>query len=286
MSIPTSDHETQPGILARVLANRCVQHNEFELIIHAPAIAASALPGQFVMVVTGEGFGFDNRRPFSLFRADSETGEISILYLARGAFTRDLALKAEGDEIRLVGPVGTHFDTDCQKQVVIIASGGIGAPPLCFLTRCLTDLPQDRKPAAIIAICGARTAELLVGIKELEDLGAEVHVVTDDGSAGEQGNVPAYLERLLSTYHEADPSGMRVYGCGPMAMLHALTSVCERHGVAGQISIEAPMHCGVGQCDSCLIPVKTKDGNGSIRACVEGPVLPIGTYSWDAMATP
>jgi dihydroorotate dehydrogenase electron transfer subunit len=286
MPITSLPSASNSAISARVVANNCVQHNEFELIIEAPSIAAAALPGQFVMVVTGEGFGFEHRRPFSLFRADPDTGLISILYLARGSFTRDLAQKAAGDEISLLGPIGTHFDTKGSERVAIVASGGIGAPPLCFLVRRLTELPQEWRPAMIIAICGARNADLLVGIGELESLGAEVHVVTDDGSAGEQGNVPEYLERLLRTHPEAEAAGVRVYGCGPMPMLRALTLVCERHNAAGEISIEAPMHCGVGACDSCLIPVMGADGTHSVRACVDGPVLAIGQYQWPVEATP
>ncbi len=280
--------KTSPCIshAANVVEQRNVRRNEFEIVLEAPEIANAALPGQFVMVVTGEGYGFEHRRPFSLFRADPETGRVSILYLARGIFTQDLAQKLPGDSVQLLGPLGTHFDTRADERIAIIASGGIGAPPLCFLARRLLEMPQPLRPERVIAICGARSSDYLVGVTELCSLGAEVDIVTDDGSEGAQGTVPEHLERLLKRYPEVTAAGVRVYGCGPMPMLLALTNVCERYGVTGQISIEAPMHCGVGQCDSCLIPVVGRDGKGPIRACVDGPVLPIGTYCWETPATP
>ena len=54
-------------VAARVIANRPLSTDYNVLALEAPAIAAAAAPGQFVMVKPGAGFDPLLRRPFSVF---------------------------------------------------------------------------------------------------------------------------------------------------------------------------------------------------------------------------
>src|SRR5579864_9192499 len=52
---------------AAVIANRPLSHDYHVLALAAPAVAAHAAPGQFVMLKPGGGFDPLLRRPFSVF---------------------------------------------------------------------------------------------------------------------------------------------------------------------------------------------------------------------------
>src|SRR5690348_491444 len=81
--MPTPRYEVE----ATVTAHRQVIGHEFEIVFHAPAIARTAQPGQFVEILFGENYAPLVRRPFSLYRVDRSAATFSVLYLARGAFT-------------------------------------------------------------------------------------------------------------------------------------------------------------------------------------------------------
>ena len=56
-------------------------------------------------------------------------------------------------------------------------------------------------------------------------------------------------------------------------MLKAANDLALEFRVPGQISLEAPMPCGIGVCLGCVVPL-TKGGHA--RVCREGPVFDIG----------
>ena len=62
---------------ATIIRLRQLSADNFRLTLHAPMIAASAHPGQFVMIRTGTGKEPLLRRPFSIHQATSN-GQIQI----------------------------------------------------------------------------------------------------------------------------------------------------------------------------------------------------------------
>ena len=95
-------------------------------------------------------------------------------------------------------------------------------------------------------------------------------VATDDGSSGFKGFVTQAAERFLKE-HNSTP--YRLYACGPEPMLKAVETLSDRFRIPGQISLEAPMPCGIGVCLGCIRPLKA---GGYTRVCREGPVYDIG----------
>jgi dihydroorotate dehydrogenase electron transfer subunit len=56
-------------------------------------------------------------------------------------------------------------------------------------------------------------------------------------------------------------------------MLKAVNQLGLKYNVKGQLSIEAPMPCGLGICLGCVVELT----NGTYaRVCREGPVFNIG----------
>jgi dihydroorotate dehydrogenase electron transfer subunit len=89
------------------------------------------------------------------------------------------------------------------------------------------------------------------------------------------------VTELLARRLERGERPARVVGCGPPAMLAALTRLVERHHLACDVSLENHMACGFGACFSCVAPIRQPDGTTDLRrVCVEGPVFPAGSVDW------
>src|SRR5687767_12358879 len=89
-------------IEARVISNTRLSSDYNVIALEAPAIAATATPGQFVMVKPGHGTDPLLRRPFSVFEILEKDGRVTGLTLLSkriGATTRLLYSAVEGDVV-------------------------------------------------------------------------------------------------------------------------------------------------------------------------------------------
>lgn len=262
-------------LAATVVEHRMRAPNQYELILHAPPIAETAQPGQFVMVRPMALYAPLWRRPYSIWRANPDKGVFSIFYAVQGPFTELLSLKPVGATLSVLGPLGNSFQPVEGVRRHILVAGGVGAPPLSFLaTRLVSVLPKGQR---LVMLAGARRRDLLVGLDEFRALGAEVHVATEDGSQGYAGLVTDLLEQALTA-----PVPSAVYACGPNAMLQVVSQICLARSVPCQISLDAPMPCGVGACGGCAVPIALPEGGVWYRrACVEGPVFRAEEVRWE-----
>jgi dihydroorotate dehydrogenase electron transfer subunit len=214
--------------------------------------------GQFAMLAACErwGGGFDERpflaRAFSVARRE---GEDSLFLLEDvGPGTRRLCELRVGEEVWLLGPLGTSFPHPVAGHRPILVGGGVGIAPLAIL--------QDELGAgACTVLLGFRDGARAAGAGLFE----AAQVATDDGSVGHHGLVTELLQAELTN----DPEAI-VYACGPAPMLEAVRAMCERTGVAAKLALESGMACGFGACYGCVVP---RRGGGYLRVCVDGPVI-------------
>ncbi len=258
--------ELTPLLDAPILHRRVIADEHSVLRLAAPAIAATAEPGQFVMVRSPESWDPLLPRAYSVYDADA--GWLEILYRVVGRGTRRLDEHAVSSRLRVWGPLGNAFTPPPTRRAVLVG-GGVGVPPLVFWARRLAERGQTDSLRALI---GAANAEYLIGIERLGSLGAEVRTATDDGSAGHRG----YVTELLSALPD---EAIDVYACGPMGMLAAVARVCANRGWRSELALEAPMACGMGACLGCTVP--SSDG-GYLRVCTDGPVFPGEAIAWPA----
>lgn len=223
------------------------------LTVLAPAIAAVARPGQFVMVAP-PGTGFRLRRPLSLHSVDGD--RVRLLIEPRGEGSRELAESGVADSLELAGPLGNGFPLDGLRAALLVG-GGIGVAPLQFVADALR-----ARGAAVTATFGFRdrAQARLVGAFAIDDL----WVATDDGSVGRRGSA------LDAARESGAGPQASVLACGPAPMLAAIQAWVARAGLAGYASLEAHMACGTGACHGCVVPTT----QGYLRVCVEGPVFP------------
>ncbi|MFQ3610931.1 MAG: dihydroorotate dehydrogenase electron transfer subunit [Fimbriimonadales bacterium] len=260
---------------AVVVEHRQRAPNQYELILHAPPIAQTAQPGQYLLVRPIATLAPLWRRPYSILRANPDKGVVSIFYSVQSQFTELLSLKPLGSQLSVLGPLGQGFQREQDVRRHILVAGGFGAPPLSFFaSRLVSGLAPEEQ---ILILSGARRRDLLVGLDEFRALGAEVRIATEDGSHGYAGRVTDLLIDAL-----AEPVPSAVYACGPNRMLRVVSEICVAQRVPCQISLEAPMPCGVGACLGCAIRVRGLEGAiWYKRACVDGPVFRAEEVAWE-----
>ena len=283
-------------VFASVLANDDLIPGHKVLVCEAPTLAASARPGHFVNVLTAERFDPLLRKPFSVYTADREHGQISLLYSVGGPTTSGMARKRPGDTLDLVGPLGGRiFRPDTRPGAAhILVGGGYGVPPLVFLSREL----QRQGPLApkngeagfsgasspfsgassslldMVFVIGARRKDLLLCEMELKASGVDTRTATEDGSHGTPGKVTDALAPLLA---EREGRPVTVYCCGPTPMMRAVGDLCQSAFVPCQLSVEVSMPCGIGVCMGCVLDLA--DGR-RVRCCVDGPVFEASEVAW------
>ncbi|RKX24827.1 MAG: dihydroorotate dehydrogenase electron transfer subunit [Candidatus Zixiibacteriota bacterium] len=224
-------------------------------------------PGQFVHIqLPGTDILF--RRAMSVAAVDSECKTIDIIMKAVGRGTGILAGYTKGSRVNVLGPLGKPFSLPKKSETSLLVAGGVGFPPLFYLATEMVS--RGHNPDSIQFFYGGRSSGDILEKSKIRRLGLKLHVVTEDGSAGSRGLVIEEVERFIDAKGEEK---MRLVGCGPMGMLKAVDELGMRHGILGEISLEAPMPCGIGVCLGCVVPLRK---GGHARVCREGPVFDIG----------
>ncbi len=212
------------------------------------------LPGQFVDIALP---GFYLRRPISV--CDCSGGELTLVYKVVGDGTEYMSGLGAGVKLDVLTGLGNGYDLDILSEDVLLLGGGVGVPPLYMAAKRL--VASGKKVRAVL---GFNTAGEVFFEDEFRAAGADVTVVTADGSYGKKGFVTDVLGSDEPYY----------FACGPLPMLKAVYS---KLGKNGQFSLEERMGCGFGACMGCS--VMTLDG--AKRVCRDGPVFKGGELAWD-----
>lgn len=257
---------------APILANRQVGPNLYLMEVSAPAIAATAQPGQFVHVRVPGMEAHILRRPLGIYACDPDRGTFDMLYQVVGFGTEAMTGLVPGDEVEAIGPVGRGWTVPDGARRALIVGGGVGAAPLYMLTRELC-----AQGVEVRAVLGSQASAMLVFNERYEQaLGCPPLCSTDDGSFGHAGFCTPLVEQALA---EAAAEGRPfdyVACCGPEPLMRIVAELAADAGVLCQVSLEKRMACGVGACLSCVVDTI----HGKRRACVDGPVFDAEEVLW------
>jgi dihydroorotate dehydrogenase electron transfer subunit len=233
-----------------------LENDIFILKIYAPDIASVIKPGEFLNVRVSETSYPLLRRPFSV--CDVEDEYIFLMFSIFGEGTRILAHKQKGNLIDLLGPLGNGFDPDGDYDTAIFVAGGLGVAPFPYLTRIFNASRE------IYSFIGGRTHSDVITYRM-----KNVKVATEDGSLGFKGNV---VELLQHDIHNIKSEKVKIFACGPNAMLRSLKEFCLKYNFDCMASTECAMACGFGICQGCPIE-STHYSDKYLLVCKDGPVF-------------
>ena len=263
-------------IISKRLLN---SHEIYQMEVHAPWISLSGKPGQFVIVIPHEN---GERIPLTISDIVYQRQSVVIVFQVVGETTRQLAAMNEGDDLyTIVGPLGRPSElinlVDSGQCVVdstreqmlptkhyplptriLFVAGGVGIAPVFPQVKWAfrQGIPTD-------VIIGARSKDLLFYEDELRAVCQNLHIMTDDGSYGEQGLVTAKVDQLCQS--GADYS--HCVAIGPLPMMKFVSLTTKKYDLATIVSLNCMMVDGTGMCGACRVRV----GDEVKFCCVDGP---------------
>jgi len=245
----------------------------FLLTFRHRATAREAQAGQFVMIKAGTSAELPLRRPFSIMTTDPGHETFTLFVKAIGPGSRALCELPVDGPAQCLGPLGRPFSPPAPGVEALMIAGGYGVAPFLMMS---AEIARHGGRGRIFY--GGRAAADLPLLGRLEGAGVPVTPATEDGGVGHHGRVTgAVIERL-----DADPGPVRLYACGPDAMLHAVARLAAERGLGAEVSLDPWMGCGVGTCLSCVVRVQGRDETRPKYrcACTEGPVFDAARVVW------
>ena len=245
-------------IISKRLLN---SHDIYRMEVHAPWISLSGKPGQFVIVIPHEN---GERIPLTISDIVYQRQSVVIVFQVVGETTRQLAAMNEGDDLyTIVGPLGRPSEliekhAKGELKRLLFVAGGVGIAPVFPQVKWAfrQGIPTD-------VIIGARSKDLLFYEDELRAVCQNLHIMTDDGSYGEQGLVTAKVDQLCQS--GADYS--HCVAIGPLPMMKFVSLTTKKYNLATIVSLNCMMVDGTGMCGACRVRV----GDEVKFCCVDGP---------------
>ena len=250
----------------RILSKKFFSDNVAELIVEAPLIARSRRAGHFVIIRVDAN---SERVPLTIAGADIDKGTITLVVQQVGASTHKLLAMNPGDCLHdIVGPLGRATRIE-NYGTVVCACGGVGAAPMLPIAEALKKAGNK-----VITVLAARNKDLLILQDELAQWSDEVIIMTDDGSAGQQGVVTVGVEQVINR----EP----VHKCitiGPAIMMKFVALTTAKYNIPTEASLNTIMVDGTGMCGACRVTV----GGKTKFVCVDGPEFDAHAVDWNEM---
>lgn len=247
----------------KILKAEFLAGNIFLMEIEAPRVAKSCEPGQFIIAKIDEN---GERIPLTISDYDRERGMVQIVVQIIGASTKKMSELKTGDYLEdFVGPLGCPSDLvtddieDVKKKKILFVAGGLGTAPVYPQVKWL----HEHGIAADV-IVGAKTKDLVILEKEMQEVASNLYITTDDGSYGRGGMVTDTIKYLVNDLGKEYDHCVAI---GPMIMMKFVCLLTKELGIHTVVSVNPIMVDGTGMCGACRVQV----GNEVKFACVDGP---------------
>lgn len=246
----------------QILKAEEITANIYLMIVKAPRVAKSCLPGQFVIVRTDEN---SERIPLTICDYDRNEGTITIVFQIVGAGTQFMSKLKAGDSFHdFVGPLGkpSELITDdienTKKKNILFVAGGVGTAPVYPQVKWLKENGIDAD-----VIVGSKTKSLLILEDEMKSVAGNLYITTDDGSYGRSGMVTTTIQDLVNEGKKYDVC----VAIGPMIMMKFVCKLTKELNIPTIVSLNPIMVDGTGMCGACRVTI----GDTVKFACVDGP---------------
>jgi ferredoxin--NADP+ reductase len=252
--------------MSKIIEKEYFSKHVVKVVLEAPEIAKSRLPGHFVIIKIGK---TGERIPLTIASADAVKGTITLVIQKVGVSSDKLANLEVGDVVTdVVGPLGqaTHIDN---VGTVLCAGGGVGVAPLLPIVEGL-----KKAGNRVVTVLAARTKDLVILEEQMKQFSDEVIVMTDDGSYGKKGLVTAGMEEVINR----EKVNMAIV-IGPAVMMKFASLTTKKYNIKTFASLNTIMVDGTGMCGACRVSV---DGKTKF-VCVDGPEFDAHLVDFDEM---
>jgi len=221
-----------------------------------PDLFRAARAGQFALVKSLRAGAPLLPRPLSL--VPDEDGPVLVFNVA-GEGTLALSAAKPGEHVVLVGPLGNAFALPAERIAIIADAPHAGTMLALARERSAAGLP------ASILYLSERSRPHPSDGPIARAFAATDHPMTTGGAAG-------LAEALLRTGCAAIAAG------AALEALALVQDLAEERGLDGEVALQAPMACGLGACQVCIVPARP---GGSLLAC-HGPVFALSRPDFQA----
>ena len=234
----------------KILKAEKLAANIYLMDVEAPRVARHCEPGQFVIVKMDEK---GERIPLTICDYDREAGIVTIVFQPVGASTTKMTELKAGDSFRdFTGPLGcaSEFVAEdletLKKKKFLFVAGGVGAAPVYPQVKWLKEHGIEAD-----VIVGAKTKDLLILEKEMEEVSGNYYPCTDDGSYGHAGMVTTMVDELVEKGNKYDVC----VAIGPMIMMKFTCLTTKKYDIPTIVSMNPIMVDGTGMCGACRVIV-------------------------------
>ncbi|MBY8985082.1 MAG: sulfide/dihydroorotate dehydrogenase-like FAD/NAD-binding protein [Candidatus Lokiarchaeota archaeon] len=256
----------------KVISNKEIAINFFQLVIEAPLIARKAKPGNFIILMKEE---ISERIPLTISDWDPDKGTLTLYYQEAGYSTMELTELTANDYIySVVGPLGTDIEIK-NFGTVLLAGGCYGNGAIYPIAKALKSVGNK-----VIVILEARNENLFYLEKEFEEISDIIVYCTSDGSKGLKGKILTGLEYINKQGINLD----RAYFIGCTYMMRDASDYTKEHGnIPTFVSLNTIMIDGTGMCGCCRLTI-IQDGKEITKfACIDGPIFNGHQIKWDEL---
>ena len=243
-------------LVYKVIYNKPISADSYEMVVEAPLVIEKAIPGQFVIVMAKED---SERIPLTIYDYDRKKGLLSLIYQVVGASTLELSTITD-KLFGVVGPLGNANEICANPELykdkkICYVAGGVGIAPVYPQVKYLHE-----QGLLVDVIYGARNANLLLIRDKIEKVVHKIRYATDDGSFGVKGFVTDLLKKNLDDYDI-------VVAIGPVIMMKNVVDVTKAKKIKTIVSMNPLMVDGSGMCGACRCEIEGKPK----FACIDGP---------------
>jgi len=240
----------------KVIQNKKINENSYEMIIEAPLAVKNVMPGQFVILMAYED---SEKVPLTIYDYDKEKGLLYVIYQVVGASTLELT-KIKKEIFSVTGPLGRPSEicanaSEYKDKKIVYVGGGVGIAPVYPQVKYLKECGID-----VDVIYGARSANLFIIRDKIEKVASKISYATDDGSFGIKGFVTNVLEKNIDKYDIC-------VAIGPVIMMKNVCDLTKKYNLKTIVSMNPIMVDGSGMCGACRCEIEGKPK----FACIDGP---------------
>ena len=240
----------------KVIYNKRINTNSFEMLVEAPMVVKKFIPGQFAIVMAKSD---SEKIPLTIYDCDKEKGLLYLIYQVVGASTLELSYVTDSI-YSVTGPLGVPSEIctnveDYKDKRIVYVGGGVGIAPVYPQVKYLKEHGIN-----VDVIYGCRNKDLMIIKDKIEEVCSNVEYATDDGSFGEKGFVTNILERNINKYDIC-------VAIGPVIMMKNVCILTKKYNLKTIVSMNPIMVDGSGMCGACRCLI---DGKPKF-ACIHGP---------------